>query len=218
MGRLDTDARREQLLDLGLTLFGSRSYEDVAIADIATEAGISRGLLYHYFGGKRDFYVAVVERAAQRLLQALEEPMSRPQAERGRAGIEAYLAYVEAHDNAFVALVRGGLGADARVHEILENTRDAIASRMLESLGLDEPRPAFRLAARTAIGAVETASLEWLSQREQGVAVPREHLITVCFASVAVHIGMAIRLDPDAGLQPDPAVQAEVMRLLLQGS
>ena len=52
---LASDDRREQLLDLGLKLFASRSYEEVAIDDIAREAGISKGLLYHYFGRKRLF-------------------------------------------------------------------------------------------------------------------------------------------------------------------
>src|SRR5690349_21331480 len=65
--RLDVDVRREQLLDAGVALFARRSWEEVSIDGIAAACGVSRGLLYHYFKGKREFYVASVERAVQRL-------------------------------------------------------------------------------------------------------------------------------------------------------
>src|SRR5579871_2953848 len=62
--RLDVDERRAQLLELGLKIFGSQEYESIAIDDIAERAGMSKGLLYHYFSSKRGFYVAVVRHAA----------------------------------------------------------------------------------------------------------------------------------------------------------
>ncbi len=71
--RLSLDERRQQLLDLGLELFSQRPFEDISVEDIADAAGISRGLLYHYFPSKRDFYVAVVRVAAAEL-RALIEP------------------------------------------------------------------------------------------------------------------------------------------------
>ena len=69
---LDMDSRRAQLLELGLRLFGTRAYDEVSIDDIAQAANISKGLLYHYFGGKRAFYVAVVSDAARRLVAAID--------------------------------------------------------------------------------------------------------------------------------------------------
>jgi AcrR family transcriptional regulator len=62
--RLQVDERRTQLLELGLRLFTDRSYDELSIDDIARAAGISKGLLYHYFPSKRDYYVEVVRRAA----------------------------------------------------------------------------------------------------------------------------------------------------------
>ena len=69
--RLAVDERRAQLLELGLRLFGTRPYDEVSIDDIAADAGVSKGLLYHYFGSKRAFYVATVQHAAAVLLEAL---------------------------------------------------------------------------------------------------------------------------------------------------
>src|SRR5690242_4164925 len=66
--RLDVDERRAQLVALGLAEFGTRTYDDVSIDLIAQAAGISKGLLYHYFPTKRAFYVACVREAAARLL------------------------------------------------------------------------------------------------------------------------------------------------------
>ncbi|MDN5895962.1 MAG: TetR/AcrR family transcriptional regulator, partial [Nocardioides sp.] len=60
--RMNPASRREQLLDLGVTLLATRSLDEISIEMLAEEAGISRGLLYHYFGNKQDFHEAVVRR------------------------------------------------------------------------------------------------------------------------------------------------------------
>ena len=70
--RRKVEERREQLLDLALELFIHRTYEELSIDDIAQAAGISKGLLYHYFPSKRAFYVAAVGKAADHLLEATE--------------------------------------------------------------------------------------------------------------------------------------------------
>ena len=65
--RLSPDTRREQLLELGVRLLSTRALDELSIETLAEEAGISRGLLYHYFGNKQDFHTAVVQRAADDL-------------------------------------------------------------------------------------------------------------------------------------------------------
>src|SRR6266540_3357316 len=67
--RLELDQRREELIEVGTDLFTKRHYEDVSIDEIATRAGVSRGLLYHYFPTKRDFFRAVVRAQAARMTQ-----------------------------------------------------------------------------------------------------------------------------------------------------
>ena len=47
--RLSPTERRAQLLDLGMVLLAERGLEDLSIDVLAEHAGISRGLLYHYF-------------------------------------------------------------------------------------------------------------------------------------------------------------------------
>ncbi len=50
-----------------MRLLATRSLEELSIEMLAEEAGISRGLLYHYFGNKQEFHTAVVRRAADDL-------------------------------------------------------------------------------------------------------------------------------------------------------
>ena len=50
--RLTQDERRRQLLGIGLKMLTERPIQDVALDAVAEEAGISRGLLFHYFPSK----------------------------------------------------------------------------------------------------------------------------------------------------------------------
>src|SRR4051812_38658798 len=92
--RLDVDERRGQLLELGLAMFSERSYDEVSIDDLARAAGVSKGLLYHYFPTKRDLYVATLELAAQRLLDAtITDRTGTPEVQL-RRGLSTYLDFV----------------------------------------------------------------------------------------------------------------------------
>ena len=71
--RLDVDERRRRLLELGADLFARFSYDELSMARIAREAGISKALLYHYFPGKQAYFAATLEEKAAELA-ALTEP------------------------------------------------------------------------------------------------------------------------------------------------
>lgn len=188
------DARRAQLLEHGLQLFGTRAYDEVAIEDIAAHANVSKGLLYHYFGSKRGYYLEVVRDAGRLLLAATEPPDTIPTPERLRWGIGRYLGFVEQHRPTYSALVTGGLGADPEVAAILENVRQAFVGRALLSLGLTAPRPIFKVALRGWIGGVEAAAVQWAFDD----SVERETLVELVVASLSAAVMTAIRLDPEA--------------------
>jgi len=162
-----SDERREELLRAGVELFSARSYDEVSIDEIAAAVGISRGLLSHYFPSKRDFYVAGLRRAADDLLAAVAPAVRSTAGDRLRAGLDAYLGYVETHARGFVSLMRGGIGSDSEVRAILDGVREALTVGVLEGLreaGVE--RPSLRLAVRGWIGFVEAVSLEWIERGE----------------------------------------------------
>jgi hypothetical protein len=71
-----------------------------------------------------------------------------------------------------VALVRGGIGSDPEVVQLLEATRRTLTERIVSRISAEAPPPLLQLALRGWIGLVEAASLDWLDRRE----VPREQL------------------------------------------
>jgi AcrR family transcriptional regulator len=86
--RLEPQQRREQLLDIGAALFAEKPYEDVFMEDIAARAGVSRGLLYHYYPSKRDLYVAILRRASDRFLARVTPDPQLPQAQQLATGCD----------------------------------------------------------------------------------------------------------------------------------
>jgi AcrR family transcriptional regulator len=165
--RLEVDERRAQLLALGLSIFSERSYDEVSIDDIARAAGVSKGLLYHYFPTKRDFYVAALRAAAKDLLEqtlgAREADISIE--ERVRQGVTTYLDFVERRGGAYVALMRGGIGSDPEVAAVLEEVRLAFLGRIVADLPPGVEGPLVRTALRGWIGFVEAASIDWVAHR-----------------------------------------------------
>ncbi len=187
--RLDNDLRRAQLIQLGMAAFSERTYDEVSIDDLARAAGVSKGLLYHYFRTKRDFYVAGLREIARELL---EKTLGRVEAgtplERVRDGLDAYLDHVGGHARAFVALMRGGIGSDPEVAAVIEEVRTAYVDRFLEDIagsplaGVAVGNPLFRIAVRGWIGFIEAASIDWLSRPEVERARVRDLILEMLVA------------------------------------
>jgi AcrR family transcriptional regulator len=167
--RLDVDERRRQLVELGTRLFSSRTYDDVSIDEVARNAGISKGLLYHYFPTKRDFYVATVREAASQLMDRTKAPEQMDSLERLRTGLDAFLSYVAEHSVAYQGLLQSGIGVDAEVAGIIDEVRQRFCARLIE--GLEVHGDLAKLALRGWVGFVEAASLGWVASRDR---VPSE--------------------------------------------
>lgn len=161
-----SDARRAQLLALGLEMFSARSWDAVQIDDVAQAAGVSKGLLYHYFPTKRAFYAEVVREAARQLVEMCDTPESMPPHERLTTGLTRYLDFAERHAPAYVTLMRGGIGSDPVVAAIVEDTRRQLLARLQRAVGGDAPPPTLRLTLRGWLGLVEATSIDWLVTRE----------------------------------------------------
>ena len=192
--RLHVDIRRQQLLELGLELFGNQTYDELSIDEIARRAGISKGLLYHYFPSKRAFYVASVREAARQLLEETDierqERGQEPDPEGARARIRAFLEYVSRRRLVYSFLLRGGIGTDSEVAEIIEATRQAIVDQMVTRLarfGARPDDPATRLRLRGWLGFLESASLDWAENQALDLESFLEllvHMSSVVFATV----------------------------------
>lgn len=187
--RLELDERRAQLLELGVRFFSESPYDQVSIDAIARAAGISKGLLYHYFPTKRDFYVTALRGAAQQLIDATATDPAVPPLMRLQVGLDSYLAYVERRGAAYTAVLRGGIGSDPAVAAIIEATRREFFDRLLEGIHTDCPPPPIRTALRGWIGMVEAVSLDWLENKDLAIPALRDLLIGMLMASLQVATG-----------------------------
>jgi AcrR family transcriptional regulator len=176
--RLTVGARREQLLDLGLRLFGSKPYDEISIGEIAQMAGMSKGLLYHYFPSKRDFYVACVRAAALQLRRLIRPDPSLPLSEQVRRSLSLYLDHVRANLDKTQAFVRGGIGCDPEVLEVTEATRQAVWESLLAGVRASDEDRLLRFAVRSWVRFVEVMALEWAES--DGAA--KDSVIDVCVA------------------------------------
>ena len=57
------DIRREEILEAALEEFSRQGYSGTKISDIVRRAGISQGLIYHYYKSKDELYLAVIEKS-----------------------------------------------------------------------------------------------------------------------------------------------------------
>jgi AcrR family transcriptional regulator len=188
--RLDLEERRMQLIALGLEHFGARAYDDVSIDDVAAAAGISKGLLYHYFPTKRAFYAATIRAAAALVVACTETDAAMPPLERLHAGIDAYLGYVRDHAKAYATLLRSGVGVDPEIARIVDETRATFIARLTE--GFDPlllPRsPTVMLALRGWIGFAEAVSLGWTEALAAGSPAPSQPQVSTLLANALLDI------------------------------
>ncbi len=166
--RLEPDERRAQILAQAIEMFGERPYAAVSTAELAQRAGVARGLINHYFGNKRDLYLAVVRRMVT-LPRAdeLAVPTGTTR-ERVEASVHWLLDTISEHGSTWVKVTsHEGVGDDPEVQQILDAADDAAAQRLLAMIGLAdgagsaEPR---RAMVRAYGGLVKVAGREWLTR------------------------------------------------------
>ena len=191
--RMTPDNRREQLLELGVRLFAHRSLDELSIETLAEEAGISRGLLYHYFGNKRDFHRAVVRKAADDLIAITAPSEAGTSFERMLGSLASYVDYVIANREGYLSLVKGAAGGNEDMREIYEEARSALTDRIFESSTPEElaeyglvDTPAVRLMVRGWSALTEEVVLAWIDDPR---GLDREQLLSALALSLSAIVG-----------------------------
>jgi AcrR family transcriptional regulator len=173
--RLGVEERRRQLLDLGKKLFAEHAYDELSTDQLARLAGVSAGLLYHYFPSKRDYYVATIAEVAHQVSEDTAPIAGATPQEAVHRSLESFVRFVEENERLYRALVTGGIGSDRDVHAILQGLRDKSAGRVIEVLGITTPSSRQLLAAFGWIGFIEFACLKWV----ESPSLSREQLLEI---------------------------------------
>jgi AcrR family transcriptional regulator len=164
--RLDVDERRRRLLDLGADLFTRFAYDELSMARIAKEAGISKALLYHYFPSKEAYFVATLEEKAAELQARTEPDPALPPFEQLAGSLDAYLLWIEENAGSFDKMIRSS-GAVPEVRALLDRVRGDTVKRISHGLAEGgEPSPVLRTAVRGWLGFMDGACLDWVEHRD----------------------------------------------------
>ncbi|HEV6951651.1 MAG TPA: helix-turn-helix domain-containing protein [Promicromonospora sp.] len=184
--RMDGESRREALLDVGAALFAQRSYDEVEIGDIAAATGVSRGLLYHYFRDKADYFLAVMARRLDVLADASRVAPGGSRLATLRSGLDAYLDFIAANPQWYRSIYRSAISADAAVHDLLEDAHARQAEQILALFPELERSPLRTVAVRGWVLLLARAGMSWLD----GADVDREALRDRCLDVLAAALGV----------------------------
>jgi len=157
--RLDHDERRRQILGAARRLFCVRPYSEISMQELAEAAGVARGLLHHYFGSKRDLYLAVVRELAQ--------VPTLPVQQAWEASVDGWMDLMAANRELWLtAIGAGGAGRDPEIEAILDAAKEVVAERALEAQGFETAAMSdeLRAIARAYGGLAEEITREWLDR------------------------------------------------------
>jgi AcrR family transcriptional regulator len=162
--RLAPAERREQILDAANALFAERAYDEVSIEDIASSAGVTRGLVHHYFGGRKEVYVALLERLGAKREQDLRPPAGRSARARVADSVSRWLDWTEANRTIYLATIaRGEDVADPDVRRVVaELVRRAVALLAEFHADIAQRSPRLRHALECWTGLNRAATRRWL--------------------------------------------------------
>ena len=186
--RLSAPERRRQLVAIGLAKIVEKPIQDLSMDDIATEAGISRGLLFHYFPTKTDFYLACIAAAGRRMLRTTAPDADLPGEQQVEMVTRLMVEQIERRRDFYLALVHGHGVADPRVSEVMDSVRAGSTDRVVSALGLPERQ---RDVVRAWWAYTEDRALTWSAVPTGERPVPVSELVEECVA--ALHALLQIR-------------------------
>jgi AcrR family transcriptional regulator len=163
--RLPREEREERMLGAGERIFGARGFRAASMDEIAEASGITKALLYQYFGSKEGLYEACVERARARLFDRLEHEAERaanPLA-RIRAVVRTYFDYLDEERGSWWLLY--GDASMGAVNEMRRRNAEAISGligRDLEAAGGGPRDEDVEMLGHLIVGSGEQVARWWL--------------------------------------------------------
>jgi AcrR family transcriptional regulator len=158
--RLSRDDRMEQTLEAAHELFAERGYAAVTMDEIAAAVGVTKPLLYNYFGNKERLYIACMERAGDALIATIAAAVGRTEnpGDALGAGVRAFFSFLDTDRAAWAVLFDETLPQAGEVFERVAAYRGQILDLVSASLLAQLPMRR-REAAKTEVEALSTALL-----------------------------------------------------------
>ncbi|MFI0367706.1 TetR/AcrR family transcriptional regulator [Actinomadura sp. 1N219] len=195
--RMSRAERERQMLDVAEEVFGERGYQATSMDEIAERCGVSKPMLYEYFGSKDGLLVACVSRSKAELFDVTQKAMagaSDPKDILWR-GMAAYFSFVDAHSRSFSMLLREPLSAPPSAVEAVEATRrqqSALIAGALSTFAPGAPAAVIDAFTQIIMGGSERLA-HWQTQRpEVSAEDAARHMTDFCWNGLSPYL-------PDAG-------------------
>lgn len=169
--RLPRAERELQILDIAHGCFAERGYGAVTMDEVAAQAGVTKPLLYAYFGNKERLYRACMERAGESMLAAVGAAVASASgpAEALRDGLKAFFAFVDGDRDAWRVLFDETLPAGGELGRSVADYRERLVALVAQTQLALIPAPNRERAAtevealsNALLGAAEGLARWWL--------------------------------------------------------
>ncbi|MCB0975708.1 MAG: TetR/AcrR family transcriptional regulator [Actinobacteria bacterium] len=173
--RIDPDTRRRQLLEAAIEVFRDTPYTDVSLQDLADAAGVTRGLIHHYLGSKRDVYIEVIREITHLPPSVPLVPKGAPQTfpEVVDPCVSLWLDMISSFGGLWIDAGSMMEVGDAEISAILREARAALVDRMIDEVpfpaGIDKGLLAAVLNAYAEFA--RSISVQWLTEQR----ITRDH-------------------------------------------
>ena len=189
--------RREQLLDIGRSLFAARGFDATSVEEIASRAGVSKPVVYEHFGGKEGLYAVVVDREIRSLLDSVTGALTGdgPPRQLLEQAALALLDYVESSSDGFRILVRdsplgSASGSFVSIIGDVASRVEHILADEFTARGIDATYAP--MYAQMLVGMVGTTGQWWLDARH-----PDKHVVAAHLCNLAWNGLSGLEAEPD---------------------
>ncbi|MUL48286.1 TetR/AcrR family transcriptional regulator [Mycobacterium sp. CBMA293] len=200
--RLTPDQRRDQILDLGMEAFSALPFEQVAMEDIATQAGISRALIYHYFPSKKELFAALWAREHEQLAHNVHFMAGHTVRSQVRAALVAHYTFYEHNMTLMMIANRSAIAVDPAVRSPITFELNRLRDHTLDALDLaGSSRDLVSVALSGWLALVREVALEWLELH----TFSRDAAVDLCMTALDALVSPHADLDRLPGGLPGPA-------------
>jgi AcrR family transcriptional regulator len=195
--RMTGQERREQLIDVGRSIFSQKGFQATSIEEIAQRAKITKPLVYEHFGGKEGLYAVVVDREVKNLLDRITDGLD---AEHPRLMLEqaalAFLGYIQDNPEGFRVLVRDSpvTGTAGTLASVIDDVASQVDYILVEEFSKrDFDARLAPLYSRALVGMTVQVGGWWMDVGKPPIEVVAAHLVNVAWNGLS-------KLDVSPGL------------------
>lgn len=185
--------RERQMLDEAEEIFAARGYRGTSMEEIAERCGVSKPMLYEYFGSKDGLLLACVARAKAELYETTRAAIARATTPEDMVwrGMLAYFEFMDAHTRSFATLLQEAMAVPAATGEALESARrqqSGLITPLLEALAPGAPPRSMAAFTEIIIGGCERLALWRLHHPEVSAAEAARYMTDFTWHGLRPHV------------------------------